>query len=66
MKKFEYEDFCPKHEKSGMPNDDVKKRLNEFGENGWEMVGVTVTNYGGETFYFKREKVDVVTPVDDH
>ena len=64
MKKFEYDNFSPKDIKGFMSSDDLKKKLNELGDNGWELVGVTVTNYGGETFYFKREKLDIVTPID--
>lgn len=55
VKKFEYKKYVPKYDYVLLPEELIEK-INAFGEDGWELVSVTVTNYGGETFYFKREK----------
>jgi hypothetical protein len=62
MKKFEYKEITEKqmnnYQKGGMLDTDMKKILNELGKEGWEMIGVTNTNYSGNCYFFKRELND--------
>ena len=65
MKKFEYETL--KIDAKGfwggkIDDDNFKQKLNEMGQNGWELVGMTASNLAyGQTRWiictFKREKV---------
>ena len=65
MKKFEYETL--KIDAKGIlggnvDDDNFKQKLNEMGQNGWELVGMTASNFAyGQTRWiictFKREIV---------
>jgi len=60
MKKWEY-DY--KHVLAGSI---IKKTmLNELGSEGWELISVVALSTSN-IYYFKREKVEKVDPVDDH
>lgn len=60
MKKWEYEykHFSPE----SVIN---KNHLNEMGNDGWELISV-IALPKANLYYFKREKVEIVSPVDDH
>lgn len=58
MKKFEYETDSKWETTSNRGRGSLKEKeyLKERGENGWELVSVTIEDLGRETiYYWKRE-----------
>ena len=56
MDKYEYFTKVYVFGKTGMKYTEIDHTLNEFGEQGWELVTVVRGDYGQFDYYFKRKK----------
>ena len=56
MGKYEYFTKVYVFGKTGMKYTEIDHALNEFGEQGWELVTVVRGDYGQFDYYFKRKK----------
>ena len=61
MKKWEYNIIGIKQYST-----DKFNKLDELGKDGWELVSVISTSETSQSYYFKREKIEKVNPVDEH